>query len=173
MALLEILTYPHSILRATANPVENVDNAIRKLIDDMAETMYAAPGVGLAANQVGVLARVAVIDVDYLDGQADLIVLVNPEIVERDGDLVWDEGCLSFPGVTVEVTRSAAVRAKALDRDGKPFEIRAEGLRAVAIQHEVDHLDGVTLADKVSFLKRRMIARDIARNRQEPSKAAD
>jgi peptide deformylase len=171
MALLEIKTYPSSLLKTVTRPVEHVDGAIRRLIDDMAETMYAAPGVGLAANQIGVLERVAVVDVDYPEGQANLIALVNPRIVERNGDLIWEEGCLSFPGVTIEVPRSAAIVVKALDRDGRPFELRTEGLLAVAIQHEINHLDGVTLADKVSYLKRRMIARDIARHQQARSTA--
>jgi peptide deformylase len=173
MALLEIAIYPDLVLKTAAPAVERVDDSIRKLVDDMAETMYAAPGVGLAANQVGVLARVAVVDVDYLEGRENLIELINPEIVERDGDLVWEEGCLSFPGVNVEVPRSAAIRMKALDREGRPFELRAEGLLAVAIQHEIDHLNGVTLADKVSFLKRRMIIRDIARHRESRRATAD
>ncbi|HUT79159.1 MAG TPA: peptide deformylase [Polyangia bacterium] len=173
MALLEIVIYPNIVLKTAAVPVQLVDDSIRKLVDDMAETMYVAPGVGLAANQVGVLARVAVVDVEYSEGRANLVELINPKIVERDGDLVWEEGCLSFPGVNVEVPRSATIRLTALDRDGRPFELRAEGLLAVAIQHEIDHLDGVTLADKVSFLKRRMIVRDIARHCESRRAIAD
>lgn len=164
MALLDIETYPAGVLRTTSPPVERVDDGIRRLLDDMAETMYAAPGVGLAANQVGALARVAVVDVGYPDGESGLIELINPEIIERLDDLTWEEGCLSFPGITVEVPRSARIGIEALDRYGRPVEMRAEGLLAVAIQHEIDHLDGVTLADKVSFLRRRMMIRDIARN---------
>jgi len=173
MALLEILTYPAGALKTASPPVEHVDDRIRRLIDDMAETMYAAPGVGLAANQVGVPARIAVVDVEHPEGRAGLIELVNPEIVERAGDLVWEEGCLSFPGVTVEVPRSAEIAVKALDRHGRPFDFRAEGLLAVAIQHEIDHLYGVTLADKVSFLRRRMMARDIARNQRSGAPVTD
>jgi peptide deformylase len=124
--------------------------------------MYAAPGVGLAANQVGVLKRIAVVDVSHPDGEPDLLVLVNPEIVARDGQIDWEEGCLSFPGIQVDVNRSARVRVKALNRDGEPFELEAEDLLAVALQHEIDHLDGVTLHDKVSFLKRRMIMRELS-----------
>jgi peptide deformylase len=171
MAILDIVVYPSSVLKTKAPAVERVDDTVRRLIDDMAETMYAAPGVGLAANQVGILARVAVVDVDYPEGAANLIELVNPEIVERTGALTWEEGCLSFPGVTVEVQRCAAVAVRALDRNGRPFEMQAEGLLAVAIQHEIDHLDGVTLADKVSFLRRRMIERDVAKHRKTGSSA--
>jgi peptide deformylase len=168
MAVLDILVYPAEPLKKKALPVTEVDDEVRQLIDDMAETMYAAPGVGLAANQVGRLLRVAVIDVSHPDGEPNLLVLVNPEIVARDGQLSWEEGCLSFPGIHVDVDRSAWVRVRALDRDGQPFEIEAEDLLAVALQHETDHLDGVTLHDKVSFLKRRMIMRELAAARTDP-----
>jgi len=161
MALLEIAVYPEEVLKKRAEPVAEVDDEIRALIDDMAETMYAAPGVGLAANQVRVLKRVVVIDVEHPEGKPNLIALVNPEIVECSGEIGWEEGCLSFPGINVDVTRSAKVKVRAIDREGKPFELEAEELLAVAIQHEIDHLNGVTLADKVSFLKRRWIMREL------------
>jgi peptide deformylase len=162
MALLDILVYPAEPLKKKAQPVAAVDDEVRQLIDDMAETMYSAPGVGLAANQVGRLLRVAVVDVTHPDGEPNLLVFVNPEIVERDGQISWEEGCLSFPGIQVDVDRSARILVRALDRNGEPFELEAEELLAVAIQHELDHLDGVTLHDKVSFLKRRMIMRELA-----------
>ncbi len=170
MALLDILIYPAEVLKTAAEPVESVDDEIRRMVDDMAETMYAAPGVGLAANQVGSLKRVAVIDVAYTEGDPDLIVLINPEIVGRSGRISWEEGCLSFPEINVEVDRSQEVEVRALDRDGKPFAIEAEDLLAVALQHEIDHLDGVTLADKVSFLRRRTIVRELSK--LEKSKAS-
>ena len=132
----------------------------------MAETMYAAPGVGLAANQVGVLKRVAVVDVTHPDGEPKLFAFVNPEIVGRDGEIEWEEGCLSFPGIHVDVLRSDRVRVRALGRDGRPFELEADDFLAIAIQHELDHLDGVTLADKVSFLKRKMILRELGKARE-------
>ena len=165
MALKEIAVYPEEVLKTRAEPVDRVDDEVRKLIDDMAETMYAAPGVGLAANQVRVLKRVLVIDIDHPEGTPNLITMVNPEIVERSGEIDWEEGCLSFPGINVDVTRSAKLKVRALDRDGNPFELEAEELLAVAIQHEIDHLDGVTLADKVSFLKRRWIMRELSKKK--------
>ena len=161
--MLEVLKYPDERLRTKAQPVDVVDDDVRRLIDQMAETMYAAPGIGLAANQVGVLQRVAVIDVSYPDGEPDLKVLVNPEIVERQGSIVWEEGCLSFPEVHEDINRSERVRVAALDRDGQPHEIEADGLLAVALQHEIDHLDGVLLIDHVSFLKKQMIRRQLGK----------
>ena len=161
MATLEIITYPDEVLKTKALPVAEVNDEIRKLVDDMAETMYAAPGVGLAANQVGVLKRVVVIDVEYTDGAPHLIALINPEIVERVGTCMTEEGCLSLPGVTEEVERAETVTVRALDRDGNPFEMTAKGFLATAVQHEVDHLEGVVLLDRLSFLKKRMLAREL------------
>jgi peptide deformylase len=163
MAILEIVVYPDDRLHNKSEPVESVNDTVRKLIDDMAETMYVAPGIGLAANQVGVNQRVIVIDVEYSDGPPNLIALVNPEIVEREGEITWEEGCLSFPEVHEEILRSQRLKVKALDRKGEPFDIDAEGLLAVALQHEIDHLDGVLLIDRVSFLKRRMIHRQLVK----------
>src|SRR5438876_1043914 len=134
MALRPILKYPDPLLKQRAKPVEAVTEEIRQLIDDMAESMYAAPGVGLAANQVGVLLRVFVIDIAGDDEPSDLRVFINPEILEATGTLTWEEGCLSFPGITEEIRRAEHVRVRALDRDGKPFELEADGLLAVAIQ---------------------------------------
>lgn len=165
MATLEIVTYPDEVLKTKALPVAEVDDEIRKLVDDMAETMYAAPGVGLAANQVGVLKRVVVIDVEYTDGAPHLITLINPEIVERVGMCTSEEGCLSLPGVTEEVERAEKVTVRALDRDGNPFEMTAEGFLAAAVQHETDHLEGVVLIDHLSFLKKRMLARELTKRK--------
>ena len=167
MAILEIVTYPDEPLRSKAEPVLEVTDEIRKLVTDMAETMYAAPGVGLAANQVGVKKRVAVIDTEEPEGESELIVLINPKIVARSGDLDWNEGCLSFPGMRVIVERSAQVTVRALNLDGEPFELQGEDFLAVAIQHEIDHLDGITLADKVSFLKKRMMIRELRKNKRQ------
>ena len=166
MAIRKIFTYPERILRTRSKPVEIVDDDVRRLVDDMAETMYAAPGVGLAANQVGVAKRIAVVDVTHPDGAPKLYVLVNPEIVFRSGEIVWEEGCLSFPGFRVDVERAARVVVRALDRSGKSFELDADDFLAIAIQHEMDHLDGITLADKVSFLKRKMMVRELAKARE-------
>ncbi len=167
MAVRPILRYPDARLKQVAEPVRAVDDDIRALVDDMAETMYAAPGVGLAANQVGVLLRVFVIDIASDDEPSDLRVFINPEIVETDGTQTWEEGCLSFPGVTEEIRRAERVRVKALDRDGNPFELEADGLLAVAIQHETDHLNGVVMLDKLSAVKRRLLGRKLARAKDE------
>ena len=161
MAVLPILVYPHKTLRTVAEPVEEVNDEIRQIVDDMAETMYDAPGVGLAAPQVGISKRIFVVDTAVDDEPANLMVFINPQFVKREGDIVWEEGCLSFPGIHEEVTRASHVVVKALDRDGKPFEVEAEGLTAVALQHENDHLDGVLIVDQVSFFKKRQIERDL------------
>jgi peptide deformylase len=165
MARLTIFTYPAEVLRTKSRPVADVDDEIRRLIDDMAETMYAAPGVGLAANQVGVLKRVVVIDVSYVDEQPNLIAIVNPEIVECVGEAVNEEGCLSFPSIREDIKRAACVVVRALDRDGHSIEVKADGLLATALQHEIDHLNGVSLIDRVSFLKRRMIHRQLSKEK--------
>jgi peptide deformylase len=171
MALLPIVKYPDPRLKQRALPVEAVNDEIRRLVDDMAETMYAAPGVGLAANQVGVLLRVFVIDISSEEEPSELRVFINPEIVDATGTLVWEEGCLSFPGVTEEIRRSERVRVRALDRDGKPFELEADGLLAVAIQHETDHLNGVVMLDKLSAVKKRLLGRKLAKAKEAELRA--
>ena len=168
MALLPILQYPDARLREAAKPVAQITPEILQLVDDMAETMYDAPGCGLAANQVGVPLRIFVIDTAGEDEPSDLRVYINPEIVELDGVQVWEEGCLSFPGATEEIKRAEKVKVKALDRDGKEFTVEAEGLLAVAIQHENDHLNGVLMIDKLSALKKRMMSKKV-----EKAKAAE
>lgn len=161
MALLPILEYPDKRLRQKALPVESVTPEVQRLVDDMAETMYAAPGVGLAANQVGVALRVFVIDIANENEPSQFRAFINPEILEREGELVWQEGCLSFPGVSENIERAARVRVRALDRDGNPFELEAEELLAVAIQHEHDHLDGTLMIDKLGPLKKRLVQRKL------------
>ena len=163
MAIRTILQYPDPRLREVAEPVDQVDDEIRTLVEDMAETMYAAPGVGLAANQIGVNKRIFVIDIADEDEPSDLRVFINPEIIERDGQIVFNEGCLSFPGVSEEVKRAERVKVRALGADGKPFEVEADGLLAVAIQHETDHLNGVLMIDKLNALKRRLVSRKLAK----------
>ncbi len=166
MAVREILEYPHPVLREVAKPVARVDGEIRRLVDDMAETMYDAPGVGLAAPQIGVGQRVFVIDIASEDEPSELLVFINPELVETSGSQTWEEGCLSFPGVSEEIKRAEQVKVRALDRDGKSFELEAEGLLAVAIQHEHDHLNGVLMIDKLSALKKRMMGRKLAKKQK-------
>lgn len=156
MALLPILHYPDPRLHTVATPVKVVDARIRRLINNMAETMYAAPGVGLAATQVDVHERVLIIDIsDTRDG---LQVFVNPEIVERSGEAETEEGCLSVPGIFDRVTRAERVTVRALDRNGEPFTLEAEGLLAVCIQHEIDHLEGKVFVEYLSRLKQHRIA---------------
>ncbi|NUP11998.1 MAG: peptide deformylase [Polyangiaceae bacterium] len=164
MAIRTILHYPDPRLREKARPVERITPDLLKLIDDMAETMYAAPGVGLAATQIGEPHRVFLIDIAGEDEPSDLKVFINPEITSRDGTQTWEEGCLSFPGVTEEIKRAERVTVRALDRDGKPFELEADGLLAVAVQHENDHLDGVLMVDHVGPLKKRLMARKVQKH---------
>jgi peptide deformylase len=162
-----ILHYPDKRLREPGKPVEAVTAEVQALVDDMAETMYAAPGVGLAATQIGVALRVFVIDIAEQDQPSDLRVFINPEILERHDEITWDEGCLSFPGAQEEVERAGRVRVRALGRDGKPFELEAEGLLAVAIQHEHDHLEGVLMIDRLGPLKKRLLDRKMRRRAEE------
>jgi peptide deformylase len=165
---LEILTYPDPRLREQAKPVKVVDAEIRKLMDDMAETMYAAPGVGLAATQVGVARQVLVIDCENpKEGKSALIQLANPTIVGADGDVTWEEGCLSFPGITEEVDRAARVMIEGLNRDNVKVRIEASGLLAVAFQHEIDHLNGVVFIDHISRLKRRFIEKQMIKAKEQ------
>jgi peptide deformylase len=156
MALLPILHYPDPRLHTVAAPVKAVDERIRKLISDMAETMYAAPGVGLAATQVDVHERVLIIDIS--DSRDGLQAFVNPEIVQRSGKVETEEGCLSVPGIFDQVTRAERVTVRALNRDGEPFTLEADGLLAVCIQHEIDHLDGKVFVEYLSRLKQSRIA---------------
>ncbi len=155
MALLPILIYPDARLHKKAAPVERVDEAIRQLAADMAETMYAAPGVGLAATQVDVHRQLIVIDVS--DDKSKLQVFINPEILTRDGECEGEEGCLSVPGIYEQVTRSATIRVRALGLDGQPFELEADGLLAICIQHEMDHLQGKVFVEYLSRLKQTRI----------------
>jgi peptide deformylase len=155
MALLDIRTYPDEVLRKKAEPVESVDDSLRRLADDMVETMYAAPGVGLAAPQVGVSKRLIVADIGLHEGEESrLVILFNPEIIEADGSIEFEEGCLSLPGFNVVVSRAGRVVVRGLDREGKEASIEAEGLLAIVLQHEIDHLDGILLIDRAGMLKR-------------------
>lgn len=159
MAIRTILHYPDPRLRQKAQVVTQVTPDIKKLIDDMAETMYAAPGVGLAATQIGEAHRIFIVDIAGEDEPSNLMVFINPEIVTTDGNQTGAEGCLSFPGVTEDVKRAATVSIRAIDQTGKPFELDADGLLAVAVQHELDHLEGVLMIDRVGMLKKRIIQR--------------
>lgn len=156
MAILNILHYPDKRLHKVAKPVALVNDRIRQLVKDMAQTMYEAPGVGLAASQVDVHERVVVIDVS--EESNDLLVLINPEVVWSSAESkVYEEGCLSVPGVYDEVERASEIKVKALDLNGEPFEFEADGLLAVCVQHEIDHLNGKVFVEKLSMLKQMRI----------------
>jgi len=161
--ILTILHYPDERLREPGKRVDAVTPELRTLIDDMAETMYAAPGVGLAATQVGEPYQLFLIDIAGEDEPSDLRVFINPEIVEKHGKTSFEEGCLSFPGAQEDIERAERVKVRALDRDGKPFELEAEGLLAIAIQHENDHLQGVLMIDRLGPLKKRLLHRKMVK----------
>ena len=165
MARLDILHYPDARLHTVAKPVAAVDARIQKLVDDMAETMYAAPGIGLAATQVNVHERVIVIDIS--ETHDELRVLINPEIVAQSGREESEEGCLSVPGIFDKVTRAERVTVRALDRAGQSFELAADGLLAVCIQHEMDHLMGKVFVDYLSGLKRNRIKSKLLKQARE------
>jgi peptide deformylase len=169
MALLPILEFPDPRLRTRAAPVAEVDASLRRLIDDMFETMYAAPGIGLAATQVNVHKRVLVVDVS--EDRSAPLALINPEIIAREGIEETEEGCLSVPGVYDKVTRAERIRVRTLDRSGKQVEIDADGLLAVCIQHEMDHLEGKLFVDYLSELKRTRIRKKLEKERKD--RAAD
>ncbi len=164
MAIRKILHYPDPRLRRKALPVDTVDDEIRTLIDDMAETMYQAPGMGLAAPQIDVSKRVLVIDIS--EARNDLRVFVNPELLTQEGEQTMEEGCLSVPGVYEEVTRAEKVTVRALGGDGKPFELEADGLLATCVQHEIDHLDGKLFVDYLSRLKQQRVRKKLAKQQR-------
>lgn len=155
MALLDILNYPDPRLHTVAKPIKNVDSALKRLIDDMAETIYEALGIGLAATQVN--HHIQLIVIDTSETKDDLLVLINPKITHKDGEQQFDEGCLSVPGVYETVTRAQHITVEALGRDGKPYTLKAEGLFSVCIQHEMDHLLGKVFVEYLSPLKRNRI----------------
>jgi peptide deformylase len=155
MAIRQILHYPDPRLRRLAEAVERVDDEIRTLIDDLADTMYQAPGIGLAAPQINVAKRIIVIDTSST--KSELLVLVNPEIIDRQGEQTLEEGCLSVPGIYDTVTRAERIKVRALDRHGKLFELEASELLATCIQHEIDHLEGKLFVDYLSRLKQQRI----------------
>lgn len=165
MALLPILHYPDQRLHTVASPVQQVNPEIRKLVDDMAQTMYAAPGIGLAATQVNVHKQVIVIDISEKHNQ--LMALINPRIIARDGVAEHEEGCLSVPGIYEKVSRAERISVEALDRDGKLFTLDAEGLLAVCIQHEIDHLQGKVFVEYLSRLKQTRIKNKMQKLQRE------
>lgn len=170
MALIEIVKYPEKILQEKTSKVTGLDSSVHKLIDDMIETMYAAPGIGLAANQVGINKQVAVIDISGPDEKSDLIVLINPEITHLSDVIEIEEGCLSVPGYTTIVQRAKKVNVKCLDRDGKEISIEADDLLSRALQHEIDHLNGMLIIDRIGRIKKEFFKKRYARHKYADSK---
>ncbi len=166
MSLREVITYPHPLLRKRSQPVKAVNNEVLRLIEDMADTMYAQRGVGLAAVQIGVHQRVITIDV----GEG-LLAMINPEVLERSGETQMEEGCLCLPRVIVEVERSERVTVRGLNEKGEEVTLPAEGLLARALQHEIEHLDGILIVDKVSRLKRELLTGKLRKEAKERAAA--
>jgi peptide deformylase len=167
MALLEIRKYPDMALKQRAKPVENIDGGVSSFLDSMAQTMYAAPGVGLAATQVGDTRRLVVLDTDHQHPGKHLLKLINPRIVEAEGSIVWEEGCLSVIDFTAEVKRASKVLIRAWTPEQNEIEIEAADLQAVAFQHELDHLDGKLFIDRLSRIKRELYRRKLAKMLKE------
>jgi peptide deformylase len=167
MAVLEILTYPHPLLKKRCLEVEKIDGEVKRLIHDMTETMYEANGVGLAACQVGVNKRVIVLDVSPLDPEQDLFALVNPEIVAEEEEIDHEEGCLSVPDCLETIKRKQKVRVRGMSPEGKEVELEAQGILAIALQHEVDHINGVLILDRMSGLKREIYRKKLRKKKQQ------
>src|SRR4030066_1455600 len=170
MSVLEILKYPHPILRKRSKTVTQIDVEVKKLIDDMRETMYHASGIGLAACQVGVPQRVIVLDVSPMDPQYSYFALVNPEIISEEGEVEHEEGCLSVPDCLEKVERKEKVCVTGLSPEGMRMEIKGEGILAIAIQHEIDHINGILILDRVSRLKREIYRNKLKKEKRKEGK---
>ena len=167
MAILEILTYPNPLLKKPCCEVETIDEETREIIKDMVETMYSANGIGLAASQVGVSKKIIVLDVSPIDPQHDLMAMLNPEIVTCEGEVDHEEGCLSVPDCFEKVRRKEKVQVRGMDPDGRKIEMDAEGILAITLQHEIDHLNGVLILDKISGLKRELYRRQLKKKKEK------
>ncbi|MDI6764096.1 MAG: peptide deformylase [Thermodesulfobacteriota bacterium] len=167
MAVLEILKYPHPLLKKRCEEVDRIDREVKKLIRDMTETMYQANGVGLAACQVGVSRRVIVVDVSPIDPEKEFFVMVNPEVISEEGEIEHEEGCLSVPDCLEKMKRKEKVLVRGFSPAGKEIEISAEGILAIAIQHEIDHLNGVLILDRISRLKREIYRNKLKKERRK------
>ncbi len=161
MAVHKIITYPHPVLKEVAEPVEKITPEIQRLVADLADTMYAAPGIGLAANQIGVSKRVVVFDLSRQGENKNLTALINPEIIQAEGETIYEEACLSVVDYAAEVRRSARVKVRALTLEGEMMEVEGEGLLATCLQHEIDHLNGILYIDRISSLKRMLYKRHL------------
>lgn len=173
MAVREIVTWPDARLKSENETVSVFDARLQSLLDDMVDTMYAADGIGLAAPQVGVSLRVFVVDPEPGNPEVRPRFFVNPELVEADGEVLFEEGCLSVPGEVIEISRSERLRVAAQDRDGHRFEIDADGVLAIALQHELDHLEGKLIVDRLSSIKREMLRKKMLAAEKDPRGGAD
>ena len=171
MAILEILKYPHPILKRRSQAVSQIDEEVKKLVEDMKETMYGAGGVGLAACQVGILQRVIILDVSPIDPQHGFFALINPEIVSEEGEIDHEEGCLSIPDCLEKVKRREKVCVKGLSPQGMEREIKADGILAIALQHEIDHINGILILDRVSRLKREIYRNKLKKEKRKEERA--
>jgi peptide deformylase len=167
VAVLEILKYPHPLLKKRCEKVDRIDGEVKKLIRDMTETMYQANGIGLAACQVGVSRRVIVVDVSPIDPEKEFFAMVNPEVISEEGEIEHEEGCLSVPDCLEKVKRKEKVLVRGFSPMGKEIEISAEGILAIAIQHEIDHLNGVLILDRISRLKREIYRNKLKKERRK------
>ncbi len=171
MAILNIRKFPDPILKKKAEPVKEITGEIQRLIDDMAETMYAAPGVGLAAPQIGRSIQLVVIDTNSRDNdRKELITLINPQIIEQSGETLWEEGCLSVTDYTADVKRAEMVVVKGLDREGKETVISGEGLLSIVLQHEIDHLNGMLFIDRLGLIKKDLVQRRLRKQAKVESR---
>lgn len=167
MAVLEILKYPHPLLKKRCENVDRIDGEVKKLIRDMTETMYQANGIGLAACQVGVSRRVIVVDVSPIDPEKDFFTMVNPEVISEEGEIEHEEGCLSVPDCLEKLKRKEKILVRGFSPAGKEIEISAEGILAIAIQHEIDHINGVLILDRISRLKREIYRNKLKKERRK------
>jgi peptide deformylase len=167
VAVLEILKYPHPLLKKRCEKVDRIDGEVKKLIRDMTETMYQANGIGLAACQVGVSRRVIVVDVSPIDPEKELFAMVNPEVISEEGEIEHEEGCLSVPDCLEKLKRKEKVLVRGFSPAGKEIEISAEGILAIAIQHEIDHINGVLILDRISRLKREIYRNKLKKERRK------
>ena len=170
MAVLEILKYPNPNLKKKSQPVEKIDPSLRQLVQNLVETLYAAPGVGLAAPQVGYLLRLVVIDVTPVNQPKNLMVLINPEIISSEGECTWEEGCLSVPDFNEEVKRKKKVVVRCQNLEGETVEVEGNDLLSIVLQHEIDHLDGILFVDHLSQLKRDLYKRQLKKEKKEGKK---
>lgn len=171
MAVLEILKFPHPILKKRSEKVDRIDGEVKKLIHDMTETMYRANGIGLAACQVGVPLRVIVVDASPIDPEQGLFAMVNPEIIFEEGEIDYEEGCLSVPDCVEKLKRRAKIRVRGISPGDKEMEVAGEGVLAIALQHEIDHINGILILDRMSRLKRDVYRRKLKKEKRKEEKS--